>query len=277
MRPTAPPRPPSKPEPLIEDLRWGPPLTSLRMEFRPAERRVRAFLGATAVVDSTDAMLMLEASRLPVYYLPLEDVRTDLFLPGSRTTGSTHKGEGVYWSVGVGGRVVADAAWRYPHPPPGCPDISRYVAFHWQKLDAWFEEDEEVRGHPHDPYHRIDILESSRHVRVEVGRRVVADTRLPRLLLETGLPTRFYIPRLDVRLDLLRPSDLQTTCAYKGTTSAYWTAADQDDRQREVAWCYATPTLECAKIANLVSFFNERVDITVDGVRLPRPKTPWRE
>jgi len=264
-------RPASQPQ--LEDLVFGLPADAgHRIRFEPTDKRVRPFVAGTAVADSTRARIMLETGRLPVYYFPTEDVRTDLLTTGLRELTSPHKGDGAYWSIRAGGRLVEDAAWRYPDPPAGCPDISGYVAFHWQRMDAWYEEDEEVFGHPHDPHHRIDILESSRHVRVRAGGRLVADTRRPRLLFETGLPTRYYIPRLDVRLDLLEPSSLRTTCAYKGTTTGYWAVRGDDGSPREVAWSYAAPAPECAKIANLVCFFNERVDIAVDGVELPRPE-----
>lgn len=264
-----------RPEPLIEDLWIGPPGAAGQIRFEPAQRRVRAYLGGVPVADSSRAMLMLEPGRLPVYYFPREDVRTERLTPGSRQLSSPSRGEGVYWSIAAGGRLVEDAAWSHPHPPPGAPDLAGYVAFHWQLMDTWFEEDDEVFGHPHDPYHRIDILESSRHVRVTAGGQVVADTRRPRLLIETGLPVRYYIPRLDVRLDLLRATDLRTTCAYKGTTTQYWAMPGEDGDTREVAWSYGAPSLECARIAGLVSFFNERVDISVDGVELARPMSPW--
>lgn len=260
----------------IEDLQVGPPATSAAaIRFETTDKRVRAFLGGTAVADSTRVRLMLEPGRLPVYYFPLEDVRTDRFSDGSGQIESPLKGRGLSFTIDAGGRRVEDAAWRYPEPPEGCPDIAGYVALHWNDMDAWFEEEEEVRGHPKDPYQRIDVLESSRHVRVVAGGREVADTRRPRMLLETGIPTRYYIPRLDVRLDLMRRTELRTTCAYKGTTSDYWAIEDEEGRLREVAWSYAAPTLEVSRITNLVCFFNERVDIYVDGVALPRPATPW--
>ncbi len=184
-------------------------------------RRVRVILGGTTIADSRAVMLMLEKKRLAIYYFPVKDVRLDLLVPTSYT--SPHEGKGLasFYSVKVGDRVAEKAAWRYLQPER--PDLKDYVAFYWDKMDAWFEEDDEVFVHPRDPYHRVDVLNSSRHVKVIVGGEVVAETTRPRLLFETGLPTRYYIPKLDVRLDLLTPTNTSTRCPYKGKAS-YWTA-----------------------------------------------------
>jgi uncharacterized protein (DUF427 family) len=262
--------------PLLEDIQLWPALDAdQRVRLEPTGKRVRAFLGATAVADSTRVMMMFEAGRLPVYYFPVDDVRTDLFKAGSRSDWSPQKGQATYWSVAVDDLEAPDAAWRYLDPMPGCSQLSGYVAFHWRAMSAWFEEDEEVFGHARDPYHRIDVLDSTRHVRVALGGQTLAETDRPRLLFETSLPTRYYIPRLDVRLDLLRHAERRTSCAYKGTTSDYWAAVAEDGSLKEVAWSYRSPSAECARIANLVCFFNERVDVYVDGSLLTRPQTPW--
>jgi uncharacterized protein (DUF427 family) len=143
-------------------------------------------------------------------------------------------------------------------------------------MDSWLEEDEEVFVHARDPYHRIDVLDSSRPIRVMVAGETVAETTRPRLLYETTLPVRYYIPKSDVRLDLLQESDTETACAYKGTTSKYWKAKTASGTLRDVAWCYESPNPEVARIAGRVSFFNERVDaIFVDGKEVPRPHTQW--
>jgi uncharacterized protein (DUF427 family) len=139
-------------------------------------------------------------------------------------------------------------------------------------MAAWYEEDDEVIGHARDPLHRIDILRSTRHVQVRIGDTVIADSRRTRMLFETGLPVRYYIPRDEVRLDLLTMSDTITVCAYKGQTSQYW--MHQGDL-RDVAWCYERPSPEVGGIAGMVCFFNERVDIDINGVQQLRPQTPW--
>src|SRR6266536_1736171 len=184
------------------------------------------------------------------------------------------QGEASYWTIKVGDREVANATWAYLDPLPERTDIKGYMAFYWDRVDSWWEEDDEVFVHPRDPYHRVDVLNSSRHVRVEIDGQTVADTRRPRLLFETNLPTRYYIPMADVRLDLLRPSDTVTSCPYKGQ-ARYWAFQSGDKRLEDAAWSYPFPIPECPKIENLVAFFNERVDLYVDDELQPRPKTPW--
>jgi uncharacterized protein (DUF427 family) len=240
----------------------------------PCPRRVRAFLQGVPVADSTRALLLLEVMHLPVYYFPPGDVRTDLLEPTDRTTHCPHKGDASYWSVRVGERVSRNAVWSYQDPIPGCDDIKGYLAFYWRRMDAWFEEDDEVFVHPRDPYHRVDVLSSSRHVRVAVLGQTVAETRRPRLLFETGLPTRYYIPKADVRLDLLVPTDFETQCPYKGK-ARHWSVGAGDRVEDDIAWSYPFPIPECPKIENLVAFYNERADIWVDGELQEKPDTPW--
>jgi uncharacterized protein (DUF427 family) len=240
----------------------------------PYPRRVRAFLDGLAVVDSTHALLLLEARHLPVYYFPPTDVRTDLLEPTDTSTHSPDKGDASSWSIRVGDRVVRDAVWSYQDPRPGREDIKGHLALYWDRLDAWFEEDDEVLVHPRDPYHRVDVLASSRHVRVAVAGQTLAETRRPWLLFETGLPTRYYLPKADVRMDLLVPTSRETQCPYKGE-ARYWSARVGDTLQEDIAWSYPFPIPECPRIANLVCFYNERADIWVDGELQPKPDTPW--
>lgn len=263
--------------PLLENIQMVPVSDSnYQFRFEPTPKRVRTFAGGIAVADSARAMLMLESGRLPVYYFPSEDVRRDLLRPSGHMVPSARKGEAVYSSIEAGGRVIENAAWQYPAPLLACADIAGYLAFHWNLMDAWFEEDEQVFVHARDPYKRVDILESSRHVRVVIGGETVADTHRARFLFESHLPTRYYIPRLDVRMDLLQPSETVTACPYKGRTTNYWSAMAGSQAGKDIAWSYGAPTPECAKISNLVCFFNERVDsIWVDGVKQDRPNTPW--
>jgi uncharacterized protein (DUF427 family) len=240
----------------------------------PYSRRVRAFLDGVAVADSIRARLLLEAGHLPVYYFPPEDVRTGLLEPTDKATHCPHKGEASYWSVTVGDRVARNAVWSYQDPLPQRTDIKGYLALYWNRMDAWFEEDDEVFAHPRDPYHRVDVLSSSRHVRVAVAGETLAETRRPWLLFETGLPTRYYLPKADVRMDLLVPTDRATQCPYKGR-ARYWSARVGDRVEEDLAWSYPFPIPECPKIQNLIAFYNERADIWVDGELQPRPETPW--
>jgi uncharacterized protein (DUF427 family) len=250
------------------------PSTDHPIWTEPYPRRVRAILDGVAVVDSTRALLLLEAGHLPVYYFPPVDVRSDLLEPTDTSTRCPYKGEASYWSIRVGDRVVRDAVWSYQDPLPDRTDIKGYMALYWNRVDAWFEEDDEVFVHPRDPYHRVDVLASSRQVRVVVAGETVAETRRPWLLFETGLPTRYYLPKADVRMDLLVATDRQTQCPYKGK-ARYWSARVGDTVEEDIAWSYPFPIPECPKIENLVCFYNERADIWVDGELQPKPETPW--
>jgi uncharacterized protein (DUF427 family) len=262
--------------PVLENKLVGPAPKLIVVRIEPIAKRVRAFVGGVAIADSCRVMMMFETARLGVYYFPIEDVRTDLFVATSTVVKSPAKGDASYYSITVDGMTVQNAAWRYLDPPAGCPEISNLVAFHWKLMDAWFEEDDEVFVHARDPYHRIDVLDSSREIRVVVGGQVVAVTRRARFLFETGLPVRYYIPKEDVRTDLLQPSPAKTACAYKGPTSQYWQATTADGTVGDIAWCYESPNPEVARIAGTVAFFNERVDaIYVDGKEMPRTQTPW--
>ena len=241
--------------------------------LEPTRRRVRVMFGGVTLADSRAVMLMLEKKRLAVYYFPVKDVRLDLFVPTSFTSSHAGKGEASFYSVKVGDRVAEKAAWRFLQPERA--DLKDYVAFYWDKMDAWFEEDDEVFVHPRDPYHRVDVVHSSRHVKIVVGGVVVAETSRPRLLFETGLPTRYYIPKVDARLDLLTPTGTSTRCPYKGK-AAYWSVNVGGKEFKDIVWSYPAPIPECPKIENLLCFYDEKVDaVYVDGERQPRPVTPW--
>ena len=242
--------------------------------FEPSPRWVRAMFENVALADSRRAMLVWEPRRLPVYCFPPEDVRTDL-LDAVDERVVAGGGKASVHSVSVNDRRAERAAWAYAQPPPGAEPLAGYFGFTWNAMDAWYEEDDEVFVHPRDPHHRVDVLHSSRHVRVVVLGETVADTRRPSLLFETGLPTRYYIPRHDVRMDLLRSSDTETQCPYKGRAS-YYSVRVGDRLARDLAWTYPFPIPECPRIENLVCFFDEQVDaVVVDGEDMPRPQTPW--
>jgi uncharacterized protein (DUF427 family) len=164
-------------------------------EFIPSPRWVRAQFGTQTIADSKRVMLLRETGSLPTYYFPKEDVRTDLLQSSSRTVEDSHKGIAKYWTIKVGNKVAENAAWNYETILPEAPDLKGYIAFTWEAMDAWFEEDDQIYRHARDPYKRIDVIHSSRHVQVIVGGEIVADTRRPRLLFETSLPIRYYIPK----------------------------------------------------------------------------------
>jgi len=157
--------------------------------------------------------------------------------------------------------------------PEGAPGLEDHVTFAWGDLDAWFEEDFELVAHAIDPYHRVDVRPSSRHVVVAVAGTVLAESHRARALFETGLPTRWYLPREDVAAEL-EPSDLHTECAYKGLAS-YWSVRAGDALLENVCWSYPDPRHDALPVKDRVCFFNEAVDLDIDGEREERPHTPW--
>jgi uncharacterized protein (DUF427 family) len=241
--------------------------------FEDSPRRIRARFGGETIVDSRHAKLLHEQGHLPIYYFPQEEVRMDLLEPTEHSTHCPFKGDARYWSVRAGGRLAENAVWSYPEPLETAPPLAGYVAIYWNKMDEWLEEDEPAIGHARDPYHRIDVLDTSRHVRVSVNGEVVAETDHARVLFETGLPPRWYIPPSDVSAELV-DSDKRTICAYKGFAS-YKTVVTQEGPEEDVVWFYDDPRREVEPIKGYLAFFNERVDIEVDGEAQERPVTQW--
>jgi uncharacterized protein (DUF427 family) len=264
----------------LEDVYMGPlplmvPTDDVRYRWEPSPRRVRVELGGAAIADSTHVMLLLEKGRLPVYYFPRVDVRADALEPTAHMTPSALKGTATYYTVRAGERSAENAAWTYDGPPTGGPDLKGYVAFYWDLMDAWYEEDERAFAHARDPYKLLDVRRSARHVRVEVDGITIADSRHPWMLFESGLPVRYYLPRDDVRTDLLHPTATTSQCAYKGEAS-YWSAHIGDQTYDDVAWTYREPLHLAAQVAGAIAFFQERVDaVIVDGEPVERPRTPW--
>jgi uncharacterized protein (DUF427 family) len=197
-------------------------------------------------------------------------VRTDLFEKSAHSETDPRLGERTYDSIVVGAKQAVDAVFRYPKPIADGPDLSEYVSFVWDAVDAWFEEDEQILRHARDPYKRVDVLHSSRHLRVLVNGVVVADTQRPMLLFETGLPVRYYLPKLDVRLDLLTPTATTSRCPYKGE-AIYWSLDANGEHLDDIVWSYPSPIPELPKIENLLAFYNEKVDIEIDGTIIDRP------
>ncbi len=161
-----------------------------------------------------------------------------------------------------------------PSPRPPWRELKDHLAFKWSSVEHWYEEDEEIFVHPRDPFTRVDIIASSRQVQIELEGQVLAESRRPMLLFETGLPTRYYLERADVRGERLRPTETHTRCPYKGIAS-YWSVAVGDRTIPDLVWSYLDPIPEAAKIRGLLCFFNERVDVYVDGALQPRPLTAW--
>jgi uncharacterized protein (DUF427 family) len=255
------------------------------LRFEPTEKRIRAELGDRTVIDSTRAMLVWEPKRIvPTYAVPEEDVAAET-RPTSAAAGAApadaprlgsrpvydpsvpfgvHTTDGEPLAIRAPGGEREAAAFR-----PADPALAGYVIVDFKAFDAWYEEDERNVGHPRDPFHRIDILHSSRRVRVERDGEVLAESAAPYLLFEPPLPVRYYLPLEDVRTERLAPSDTTSYCAYKGEAS-YWSLDGQD-----VAWIYRAPLREAAEVTDRVAFFNEHLDLVVDGVAQEHPVTPW--
>jgi uncharacterized protein (DUF427 family) len=235
----------------------------LYVEELPRWVRVR-FAGET-VADARRPRLVHEHARLPFFAFAEEDVRAELLQPTGRTESDEVKGERELISVAVGDRTADAAAARYRDGV-----LAGLVSFDWDAMDEWLEEDEQLVGHARDPYSRIDVRPTSRHVRVSLDGEVLAETRRAKVLFEAGLPPRWYFPQEDVRMELLQVSDGRTTCAYKGHAS-YWSVGDEDD----VVWTYREPLHDALPVKDMLAFFNERVDIEVDGEPEERPRTQW--
>ncbi len=240
--------------------------TTIRVE--PTRKRIRVLLAGELVADTTGALLVWENPYYPTYYIPSADVRAELVPVG--TGSGAGLGHADVLSVKVATATAEKAARRYPAAPD--PRLRDCVRLDWKAMTEWLEEDEPVYTHPRSPYTRIDILNSSRQVRVEIDGVTVADSGNPRILFETGLPPRYYLPLTDIRTDLLRPSATQTSCPYKGTAS-YWSVEVGSRLHEDIVWIYRTPLPESQKVAGLAAFYDEKVDVFVDGVRQERPRT----
>jgi uncharacterized protein (DUF427 family) len=246
-----------------------------KITFERSPRRVRVKFGGETIADSTAAHLLFETRHLPVYYFPRADVRMDLLRATDHHSFCPYKGTAAYWTVAAGGKEAENAVWGYPGPFDEVAAIGDYLAFYWNRMESWWEEDDEVFVHPRDPYKRVDVLNSVRPVRVTVGGVTVAETTRARFLFETRLPTRYYIPPEDVRMDLLVASEKVTACPYKGT-ARYYSVKIGEQLFPDIVWSYPDPIAECPKIKGYLAFFNEQVDeILVDGIAAPRPLTPW--
>jgi uncharacterized protein (DUF427 family) len=250
---------------------FDPPEPGRAVYLESTPKRIRAVLAGVTVADSSRAMLLQESGLQPVYYFPPRDVRTDLLEPTEKHTHCPKKGDASYYSIRIGDRVAENAAWYYPNPLDGAPPIRDLIAFYWDRIDQWFEEDEEVFGHARDPYHRIDIRRSSRHVKVSIDGQALAESGRALALFESNLPVRWYLPREDVLAEL-EASDLTTVCPYKGTASYHSVRRSDGSLAEDLVWYYVDPLPEAAPIAGLLCFYNERVDLELDGELQERPE-----
>jgi uncharacterized protein (DUF427 family) len=225
------------------------------------------------VADSRRALLLAwyGPDMLPTYCFPADDVRTDLVAPSTREV----RGMALDHDLRIGDQVIERAAQLFVDPPPELSAVDGHWSFTWDEdRVAWFEEALQVHVHARDPSKRVDVVPSERHVKAEIAGQLVAESRRPHALFETTLPTRWYLPVDDVEWEHVEPSDTVSRCPYKGT-ARYWSVRAGGELHRDVLWSYPEPVVECPRIAGLVSFFNEKVDLTIDGVPEPRPVTPW--
>jgi uncharacterized protein (DUF427 family) len=232
-------------------------------------KRVRAYLNGAIVADTYTPWLVWESPYYPTYYVPAADITAEL-IPSGETEHEHGLGNAEILHVKTGSGTADNAARRYPDSP--VTELRDAVRLEWAAMSEWLEEDEPVYTHARDPYKRVDILASSRRVRVEIDGVTVAESDQPRMLFETGLPVRYYLPLTSVRMDLLRVSESSTHCPYKGN-AAYWSVDTGTRVHKDVVWIYRTPLPESQKVAGLACFYNERVDIYLDGQKLPRPKS----
>jgi uncharacterized protein (DUF427 family) len=236
----------------------------------PVPRRVRATLAGRVVLDTTKALYVWEWPNYPQYYAPMADVDSSLLVDEDHAQ-HLHRGHTQLYSLAVGDVVRPSAVRVYVDAV--VEGLSGTARFEWDALDSWFEEDEEVFVHPRNPYSRVDALRSTRRVRVELEGVMLAESSSPVMVFETGLPTRYYLNQTEVDFTHLTKSDTVTACPYKGRTSGYWSVQLDDAVHADLAWSYNFPTRQLLPIAGLVAFYNEKVDIVLDGERLARPVT----
>jgi uncharacterized protein (DUF427 family) len=247
-----------------------PKMITPRNHVEPVPRRIRALHGGDVVVDTVAARYVWEWVYYPQYYLPRGDVAEHLLVTDGRTEDTPRGSAQWFWLATTGGegppaaRLLVEAER---------PELMGTFRFDWDALDHWFEEDEEVFVHPRNPYCRVDALRSTRVVRIELGGVVLAESASPVLVFETGLPTRYYLNRTEVRFEHLVPTATVTRCPYKGTTTGYWSAVVDGAVHADLAWCYDFPTRQLLPVAGLVAFYNERVDVFIDDEPVERPRT----
>jgi uncharacterized protein (DUF427 family) len=237
-----------------------------RLFFADYPRRLRAVVGDRVLLDTERGKLLYETGILPVPYAPLEDFDAGLLARTDHTTHCPFKGDASYWTVRAGETARENAVWAYEHPLTEAAWLRGYAAVYWDRVDAWFVEEEPVFGRLRDPYHRVDVHESSRPVLVRARGHVVALSERPKLLFETGLPRRVYVPRADVAAGVLAPAAKRTRCPYKGEAS-YWSLMVDGERIDDAAWSYDAPLPEALAVRGHVSFDAEGVEVEVGAAR----------
>jgi uncharacterized protein (DUF427 family) len=236
-----------------------------QLRFEPCAKRIRGIANDTMIVDSLRAVLVAGPGYLPVYYFPPEDVPANLLKDGDRRSRHAALGEATHWALEVAGKRTDNAAWSYADPPVAAQRIKGFIAFDRNKIDHWFEEDEEVYGHPRDPRHRVDVRRSSRVVSAVFAGETIAFTSRGMFLFETGHPPRYYFPPEDVRRDVLVASERRTSCPYKGHAS-YWSIKLGDRIAEDAVWAYLDALPDCPQIKGYFCFYPEKLDrLEVEG------------
>ncbi len=238
--------------------------------IEPVPRRIRGVLGGQTVVDTVGALYVWEWANYPQFYLPVADLAPGVLVDEDHRQ-QTRRGPAEVHGLRVGEEYRPGAAKVFSDST--LPRLNGMVHIAWAALDTWYEEDEQVFVHPRNPYVRVDAMRSSRHIRVELEGVLLAESTSPVLLFETGLPTRYYLDRTEVDFAHLQPTATVTQCPYKGITSEYWSVLLGDRLVPDLAWAYDFPLRSVSQIEGLIAFYNEKVDITLDGVALPRPTT----
>jgi uncharacterized protein (DUF427 family) len=241
------------PDPLPERLLFAEPL----------RRRMRVRFGGAWIADSEDVVLLHEPGRYPVAYFPLDAISDSTLEPSEHTTRHRDLGPTSWYTVRAGAHSTPRAAWQHTELAGYASYLKGRVAFAWRAMDAFYEEDERIVGHAADSYHRIDIRQTSRHLVVRHQDRVIADSKRPLALYESGFAPRWYVRRADVDTSALVPAEGQTFCPYKGLCS-YYDIADA----RKVAWSYEDAWPEVRRISGLVSFEPDKIEVYLDGIRL---------
>jgi uncharacterized protein (DUF427 family) len=223
---------------------------------------MRAILSGETVLDSRRGLLLWETGRFPEHYYPLDDLRQDLLVPSAKERDARQ-----HWSVQVGQRFVDGCVTASPRGLDGEEFLPGYVTIDFGAMDRWFEEDDPVYGHPRDPYHRVDVRSSTRHVVIRHAGSVIAESSRPKLLFETGNPIRYYLPLADVRNDLLEVSSTVSECPYKGD-GQHWHLVVEGNRVEDAAWSLPHPLPEGLAAAEHICFYPDKVEIEVDGERI---------
>lgn len=233
--------------------------------YEESPRWIRGYYNNTIVVDSKKAYLVWEGTNhIPFWAFPIKDIQG--LEPNNNKDGGREGIRNQWYDVKVGSETISNFAWTIHKDTPGfIPGAEDVAIVASPKLDHWREDDETIYGHPRSPYARIDVRASSRHVRVDIDGVTVAETKNAIFLYENGLPTRFYINTIDVkRIDLFHPVSLNTICPYKGSAS-YFSAVVNGKNYENIVWTYLEPFEGLERVKGRWCFYNEKLDIYVDG------------